>query len=316
MSRRPASGERRQPSFSVITAAYQAADTVAEAVESALAQTFPPLEVIVADDGSTDELEKALARFSHRVRLLRNEHRGPGAARNAAVAAASGEFVVILDADDVYEPTRLEALADLASSRPELDVVTTDAFLEQEGRVIGRFYRDEDFPFPHENQRIEILRRCFLFAPAVRRERMNQIGGFDESPSVTPAEDWDCWIRVILAGARVGLVAEPLVRYRLHEGSLTANRVRSLRARVTVMEKTAARSDLSGEERRQLDARLTLRRRDAVLAEAADALTNREPGARRRTFGLVVGSDLPLPTRVKLAVCALLPALAPRLLGR
>jgi glycosyltransferase involved in cell wall biosynthesis len=287
---------------------------VAEAVESALSQTCPPLEVIVADDGSTDNLAGAVERFGDRVQLLRNEHRGPGAARNAALAAASGEFVVILDADDIYDPTRLEALGELAGSRPELDVLTTDAFLEQEGRVIGRFYRD-DFPFPHENQRVEILRRCFLFAPAVRRARMNGVGGFDESPSITPAEDWDCWIRVILAGAQVGLVSEPLVHYRLHEGSLTANRARSLRARVTVMEKAAARSDLTPEERMQLGQRLSLRRRDAVVAEAAAALAGREPGGRRHCLRLALGRESPLPLRAKAATCALIPALGPRLLG-
>ena len=108
-------------------AAFQAAETIGEAVESALAQTLPPHEIIICDDGSTDDIGGAIARFGERVRLLRQEHRGPGAAKQTASEAASGEFVVVLDADDTFHPRRLEALGEAAAARPDLDLLTTDA---------------------------------------------------------------------------------------------------------------------------------------------------------------------------------------------
>jgi glycosyltransferase involved in cell wall biosynthesis len=299
--------------FSVVTAAYQAAPTIAEAVESALAQTYRPLEIIVSDDGSTDDIERALSPYRSRVAVLTNDHRGPSAARNAALRAASGDFVAILDADDVYEPGRLAALAELTASRPELDILATDAVLEREGKDVGRFYR-EDFTFPEDNHRREILRRCFLCAPAIRRRRLEAIGGFDEA--LISAEDWDCWIRAILDGARAGLAAEPLLRYRLGEGSLTADRVRSLRARVTVMEKTAGRTDLSQHERRYLQRALAVRRWEAVAVEIAEgtALTDRR--ARRAAFAVAGRRDVPLRSRMKAAAYALSPTLTTQALRR
>jgi glycosyltransferase involved in cell wall biosynthesis len=301
----------RRVAFSVITAAYQAAATIGAAVESVLQQTYPALEMIVSDDGSTDSTADALEPFKDDVTVVRNPHRGPGATRNAALRVASGDFVVILDADDVYEPRRLEALAELIQRRPELDIATTDAFLERSGTVVGRFY-NESFPFPEENQRAEILRRCFLFAPAVRRERIEDVGGFDESVEVVPAEDWDCWIRLLLDGARAGLVDEPLVRYRLHAGSLTANRARSLRARVTVLEKAATRSDLTDEERRGLEASIVRRRRTAIVAEAAAAAAAGAPDVRARSLAMLLTGGVGPRDRARAAAGVVSPKLVIR----
>ena len=125
------------PSFSVIIPAYQAAGTIAQAVESALDQTVPAHEVIICDDGSTDDLEGALAPYRDRITLIHKENGGGASALNAAASAASGDFVVVLDSDDTYEPERLEALGALAAARPDLDVLMTDSYLEAGGRVVG-----------------------------------------------------------------------------------------------------------------------------------------------------------------------------------
>src|SRR5436305_10109763 len=122
-----------EPAFSVIVAAYEAAGTIAAAIDSALAQTLAPHEVIVCDDGSTDDLEGALAPYRDQIVLIRQENAGEGAAKNAAARAATGDFVVVLDADDRFLPERLEALCELAVARPDLDIPTTDAFPELDG---------------------------------------------------------------------------------------------------------------------------------------------------------------------------------------
>jgi GT2 family glycosyltransferase len=295
------------PTFSVVIAAYQASPTIADAVDSALAQSYPPEEVIVSDDGSTDDLERRLAPYTNRIVVLTNEHRGPSAARNAAIRVAFGDFIAVLDADDVFERDRLAALAELAQARPELDILTTDAALERAGREVGRFYRD-DFTFPEDGQRLEILRRCFLCAPAVRRQRLLAIGGFDET--LMRGEDWDCWLRAILDGARAGLVTEPLLRYRLGATNLSADRVASLKARVTVLEKAAGRDDLSRRERRYLARALARRRWDAVAAELAEGIATGERHARRAAFAVARRRGLPSRSRLKAAAYALSPSLA------
>jgi glycosyltransferase involved in cell wall biosynthesis len=233
------------PSFSVVVAAYNAADVIHEAVASALGQTARPLEVIVCDDGSTDDLGAALAPFGERAVLLRQDNRGAAAAHNRSLAAASGGFVAVLDADDAWEPTRLERLGELAAQQPELDVLASDAWFESEGRRTGRFHAAN--PFPVADQRTVILQRCFVWNPAVRRERLLAVNGWD--PAFRIAYDWDCWMRVILDGAVAGLVDEPLAVYRLHSASLSANRVASLRERVALMDKAASHPGLSAAER-------------------------------------------------------------------
>ena len=93
------------PTFSVVIAAYDAAGTIRDAVGSALAQTLPASDVVVCDDGSTDELEQALAPYADRITFLRQANGGEGVAKNAAVRAARGEFAVFLDADESSRPS-------------------------------------------------------------------------------------------------------------------------------------------------------------------------------------------------------------------
>src|SRR4051794_6053007 len=224
MYSRPPAMPASAPSFSIIIAAYQAAGTVGEAIDSALAQTAPPHEVVVCDDGSTDDLDAALAPYRQRIRLVRKANGGEASAKNAAAREATGDFVVILDADDTFMPERLERLGALAAERPELDILTTDAYLEHDGRVLRRCYRPA-WPFAFGGQREEILRRNFIFGlAAVRRERLLALGGFDES--IPRTTDWNLWIRMILRGSQAGAVLEPLARYRVHPTSLSADRIR------------------------------------------------------------------------------------------
>ena len=302
------------PTFSVILAVYHAAETVGEAVESALRQSAPPHEVLVCDDGSTDGTQAALAPYRERITLLRKDHGGAASARNAAARAATADFLAILDADDVYLPDRLAALGELAAARPDLDILASDAFFEVEGRTAGRFNSDRH-PFAVADQRGAILERNFILGnAAVRRERLVAIGGFDES--LECAEDWDCWIRLILGGSLAGSVVEPLARYRIRRQSLTSDRRIALRCRVRALEKVERRSDLSPEEGRTLERSLLAHRQRAALAEAEAAILEREPYARRRAMAIAVGGGHGFGTRLKAALAAAAPRLAARMLER
>ncbi len=126
------------PTFSIVIPTYEAAETVAASIESALGQSHRAHEVIVVDDGSRDDLDQVLSPFRERIELVRKENGGGASALNAGAEAASGEFLAILDADDAYDPRRLEALAGLARARPDLDLITTDARFVVAGKEAGR----------------------------------------------------------------------------------------------------------------------------------------------------------------------------------
>jgi GT2 family glycosyltransferase len=296
------------PTFSVVVAAYQAEATIVEALDSVLTQTEPALEVVVCDDGSTDGTAARLSGYGSRIRVVRQPNRGEAAAKNTAVAAARGEYVVVLDADDVFLPRRLEALAWLATRRPDLDVLTTDAIVEADGQPVRHAYHS-GWTFPVVDQRAAILSRNFVFGlAAVRRERWLAVGGFDEAVSRTA--DWDFWMRLVLSGSRVGLVDAPLARYRLSSTTLSADRTRLVAARVQVLTRAAARDDLSPQERATALEAVGRQRRDLALRVADQSLAAGGWHARTRNIGIVFSRGVPPRRRLRAAVAVASPALA------
>jgi glycosyltransferase involved in cell wall biosynthesis len=301
------------PSFSVLIAAYQAADHVGEAVSSALDQTLPPHEVIVCDDGSTDDIEGALEPFRDRITLLRREHSGEGASKNAAARAASGDFVCILDADDIWLPERLEALGELAQARPDLDVLVTNASMEADGRVM-RLLHEGAWRFDVDDQRSAILERNFIVWPTARRSRFLAVGGYDESPRTH--NDWVCSIRLVYSGCRAGLVDEPLVRYQLHEAAMSSNPTSGAVRAVATLESGTAGFDLTPAERSVLDRTLAYYRRNATWAQAKQAVREGAPDARRRSLKIARAPGYSPLTRLKALAGALSPGITGRVLRR
>jgi glycosyltransferase involved in cell wall biosynthesis len=274
-----------RPTISVVIPAYEAAGTIAEAIQSALSQEPPPHEVIVADDGSTDPLEETLKPYFERIELLRLPHAGVAATRNAACSRASGDFVLFLDADDLLLPGKLAALAGLHRERPHLDILATDLWFEHEGRRAGRFGDNNPFP-PEEDQRRTILERCFIAQAAIRRSRLLAIGGFDES--LQSGEDWDCVLRLVLDGSRAGFHDAPLAVYRIRGGSLTSSRKETFRDRVRVLQKAVSNPDLDAEETLTAKRMLAAQRARAVLSEAQAAVLADRPDVRRRGLKLAL----------------------------
>jgi glycosyltransferase involved in cell wall biosynthesis len=311
---RPVEPADSAPTFSVIVAAYQVADVVADALESIRRQTAPPWEVIVCDDGSTDALEDALAPYRDEIVFLRIGHGGEAAAKNAAAARASGDFVVILDADDVYLPERLEALTELANARPDLDILTTDAYLAVDGRRVRRNY-DRRWRFEVADQRRAILQRNFIFGhAAVRRERLLAHGGFDES--ILWTTDWDLWLRLILDGSLAGAVSEPLALYRIRQSSLTARRRDLLIGKLTTLEKASRNDAVRSEERAVLALSLAAYRRELELLELREALISGDARARSRALRVLVGAGYSASSRFEAAGMFLVPRLVAWLLRR
>jgi hypothetical protein len=300
------------PTFSVVIAVHNGAATVAQAIDSALAQTATPEQVIVCDDGSTDATHAAVEPYGDRITFFRKEQGGVASAWNAALEITSGEFVAVLGADDVFEPERLEALAELASASPDLDILCTDALLEREGRVVGQFIAT--CPFEVGDQRAAILERCFCIAPAVRRETIVGAGGFDES--LRSGSDWECAIRLIHSGARAGLVDEPLYRYRVEGETLTSNRIATLRDRISFLERIGRSYELGETETVALERSLAAQRSALVLTEAEAALRSGAGDARRRALAAARSPGVAFRSRASAVAAAIAPRAAGRILER
>ncbi len=233
-----------EPTVSAIIPTYNCAPYVAAAVESALSQTYRPLEVIVLDDGSTDETEAALQPYRGRIVLLRQANRGEAAARNAAIRHAKGEFLAFLDADDLWMPRKLERQMPIFANHPEVELAFTDGstfdasgeiwpsmlhglapFLDRVGPWLGagdggkRAIVRAAYP--------DLLFGNFLSVPGVvvRRTRFEAEGGFDEGLRL--CTDYDLWLRMA-PRAPFALVNEVLFQVRIREESL--GRARGVRS--------------------------------------------------------------------------------------
>lgn len=306
----PVEPRRSPPSFSVVIAAYQAETTIGAAVRSALEQVHPAKEIIVVDDGSTDDIEGALRPFRGGIELRRKSNGGVSSARNLGIESASGEFIALLDADDRFHPRRLEALSELASLRPDLDLLSTDMRFLVDGQETGRFYAANSFAV--EDQPAAILRGCFVGGlPAARADRLRKVRGFDESLRI--GGDWDCWLRMILDGSLAGLVDRPYYDYVLREGTLTSDRARSLWGRVRLLEKAVDNPGLSPDLEVVLASSIRRHRSRAVAAET-DAVIDGK-GLRGELARHVLSAGVPLRVRSLAALACISPSLARRAIG-
>jgi glycosyltransferase involved in cell wall biosynthesis len=201
-----------RPLISVIVPAYNASATIAEAVGSAVDQGYEPMEVIVVDDGSSDDTGAIAESLGGAVRVLRIPHQGRAAARNTALRASRGELIALLDADDVWLPGKLERQASVMSAHPEVDVTYC-------GVKSGFDTGDERPPFPASSTvdmtRALLLHPSAIFASQssllVRREAIARVG--DYHPALSPVEDLDYVLRLSLT-ARFMPIHQTLVTYR------------------------------------------------------------------------------------------------------
>jgi hypothetical protein len=203
------------PRVSVVVPCYNAERFLGATLDSALGQEGVAVEVLVADDGSSDGTSEILARYGDRVRVLRQDRRGPSAARNACLGAARAEYVALLDADDRFRPGKLARQVAVLDARPDVGLVYT-----------GWHVVDADgAPLPHQGwsrEEGDVRRRLLLgnlahpVAVMVRRAPVIAAGGFDETLQVN--EDWDLFLRLALRGMRWACIDEPLCEYRVHGG--------------------------------------------------------------------------------------------------
>jgi glycosyltransferase involved in cell wall biosynthesis len=195
------------PPVSVIIPTYNRAWCLSRAIDSVLGQTFTDFELIVVDDGSTDDTVQLLAEYGNALALIRQTNRGVSAARNAGIAAARGRWIALLDSDDHWLPTKLTDQVHWLSAHPDYRICQTEEVWIRNGRRVNPKKR-------HRKYGGDIFERCLplcLVSPSavmMARSLMEEVGGFDET--LPACEDYDLWLRISCAHP-IGLVEKPLI---------------------------------------------------------------------------------------------------------
>ncbi len=300
--------------FSVLIPAYNAANTIGRAIDSVLSQTRRPEEVIVCNDGSTDATRDILARYGGEVRVHQQPNGGLSVARNAILRMARSEFVILLDADDAWLPDRIAKLEQHLLANPQLDIVTSDAWIVRDGVRTGTWYARRSFP-REDRQQVEILRDNFVFASAaVRRESLLAVGGWNAD--VPHQMEYEGWIRMVLSGSRVGLVAEPLALYVTSPNGLSTNRSGTHSTMLLVLREIEESYALGMEQREALNEQRRKRVRLLRNAEAVCALAQRKASTRKKCLAAAAAPGQRPARRAKFVLAAVAPGIARRLVPR
>jgi glycosyltransferase involved in cell wall biosynthesis len=229
----------QQPSVSVIIATYNRARYLAEAIDSVLSQRFRSFELIIVDDGSTDDTQELLRSYGDRLRFYRQENRGPSAARNLGVHHARGEWIAIQDSDDLYRPSHLEVLFRYVEAHPECRMVFANgAYLDrpEHGRdtiiPVGKSRR-----LARDGVTIEdIFQRSIvrLQAALISKSAYDEVGGHDESLRI--CMDLDLSFRLFM-NFPVHYIDETVFQYRKHDGNTGKDEDLRLMENIRVIEK-------------------------------------------------------------------------------
>jgi len=245
---------------SVVIPAFNSGRFIGEAIDSVLVQGIAAMEVVVVDDGSTDDTEQVVRRYTGRVRYLQRSHSGPSAARNAGIRASTSEYVAFLDSDDLWPAGTLKARIDLLDTHNDMGLVFGDfEKFDDDGVVMPSMFRQRDLlgdflgEGPYLQDAFAKLFSCnYIATPTavVRRAVLTDVGGFDEK--LRYVEDMDLWFR-IAERYSIGFVPDVAASVRRH-GQNTSRDVaamsRSFLDVLEKLEKTVSRGHLQMVQRR------------------------------------------------------------------
>lgn len=211
--------------LSVVIPVYNRREKIAPTLDSVLNQTRAPFEILVVDDGSTDDTAQWIeANYPEKVRVIRQQNGGVARARNRGWREAKGDWIAFLDHDDVFHPEKLQTLAPFLSG--ETDVVVSrwrevrDGQVERESPVVHP-RKTMDWLFGWNNPLVSAS------VPLVRRAALERVGGFD--PRCAPADDWDLWLRLARASG-FSFCDAVLMDYMLHPNQQRLDERRMFRA--------------------------------------------------------------------------------------
>jgi glycosyltransferase involved in cell wall biosynthesis len=259
-------GVRMNFPISVVIPTYQCANLIGETIESVLAQTLPASEVIVVDDGSTDDTERVCSQFSGKIKYKKIENGGVQLARNTGASLSSSPWLVFCDSDDLMQPDHLERIARLVVSCPQVSLVfcnmvffgenvdglwkTTSMFdMAPNGfwDIAKRRVGDEAWLI-EESLASSILEAWdydpFWMAYGISREYFDSVGGFDPGMCGIPAEDFEFMFRCLMGGGKMGLITRPTVRIRKHSGNHRGHGLRQVFGEIVIYGHAIRRNNL------------------------------------------------------------------------
>lgn len=246
------------PPVSVVIPAFNVASVIRETLESVRRQTFQDFETIIVDDGSTDDTAAIVRQFCEtdaRFKLVAQSNAGVSVARNQGILKARGEWIALLDGDDLWFPEKLECQMALSREDPRANFLFTNFYFWDGRRDLSLMYPDnQPLPDGDTTRRLVFDYTYLTSTVAVRRRTLLEVNLFD--PEMLMAQDWDLWLRIAEHGIWARGVREPLVRYRRWPGSSTvANQLKSLDYNALAFEKrlrATQRADLLPLYRRSL----------------------------------------------------------------
>lgn len=244
-----------QPLVSVIIPSYNQANFVKSAIESVLNQSYRQIEIIVVNDGSTDNTLDVIKKITtkEKISIVTTRNRGLAAARNTGLEQAAGNFVAFLDSDDLYLPHKLSLHIDFLLSHPDIDISYSETRYfnnkPEDAFSIGKRPQIEGDPFS------KLIRGNFIPSNAfvVKTDMIRKIGGYD--PSLRAHEDWDMLLRLSLSGAQFGYINAVTNLVRIHASNMTKQRRRMVESEIIVINKVW-QMKLSKSQRKELDSAL------------------------------------------------------------
>jgi glycosyltransferase involved in cell wall biosynthesis len=253
------------PKVTVVIPTYNYARFLGEAIQSVLDQTFTDFELVVVDDGSTDNTREVVGSFKDpRVRYIYQEHRGVSVAQNTGHKASVSEYITGLGADDSYLPQNLELKVKVLDARPELALVCSDAWMidGRTGSILGKYWHGKPFNHSVDPRRAaqqplkELLYREFFITPQatlIRRKVIDEVGLFDES--LPTHEDWDLFFRIVQRFP-IETIDIPLIKMKHHDANLSKNRTKRYLGAVGALNKAINSKSLYGANLKHVKKRL------------------------------------------------------------
>lgn len=213
---------------SVITTAYNRAKDLCNAIKSIKAQTFTDWEMVIVDDGSTDDTSETVAPFlaDRRIKYLHQDNTGVARARNRGAREAQGKYLAFLDSDDQWLPEKLERQDRLmASKRGDALIYTNITYVSPAGQMLGELFATKATPQAGRVSEVLLVNNCVTTSSVMLpAEIFNQVGGFDERLNLKVGEDYELWLRVA-AICELDYLVEPLVLYQVHPDQTTRKRL-------------------------------------------------------------------------------------------
>lgn len=210
------------PKISVIIPAYNAMAYLPETLESVFKQTFLDFEILIINDGSSDNIVEWASQIQDsRVRLISQKNQGLSGARNTGIWSSKGEYLAFLDADDIWEANKLEKQVEYLEKNLNIGLVSSwVSSIDDKGNI------QESYQYPQaegNDLTKELFRGNIMICgstPLVRRICFEKVGFFERS--LSSAADWDMWLRIARYYS-IAVIKEPLVRYRRHSNNMSKN---------------------------------------------------------------------------------------------